>query len=67
MYMWLKYSRLKHENFLIEAEIDQLKKLIEKLEIGIKEWQKYEFYKEKIAREELQMAREGDYIYYFKN
>lgn len=58
---------LKHENILIEQEIEQLKNTIEKLENNIKEWQDYSFYKEKVAREQLQMARAEDYIYYLPN
>jgi cell division protein FtsB len=55
---------LKKENKLISQEIAHLSQEVARLENKCKEWQDYPFYKEKIAREHLQMARDGDYIFY---
>lgn len=59
--------KLKQENLLISQEIVILQQEVNALENKCIEWQKYPFYKEKIAREQLQMAREDDYIFYITN
>lgn len=56
--------RLKQENLTIEKEIQGLKLEVAELEKTIQEWHHYPYYKEKIAREQLQMAQQGDSVYY---
>ena len=56
---------LKKDNKLLEQEINGLQHEANELETTLKEWQEYSFYKEKIAREQLQMACEDELIYYF--
>jgi hypothetical protein len=41
-----------------------MKDEIEQLEQEIYAWQTDDFYKEKVAREQLQMARKGDELFY---
>ena len=50
--------------FGLEEHVMQIKNEIEVLEKEIYVWQSDDFYKEKIAREQLQMARKGDELYY---
>ena len=59
--------KIKKENLEIFHEIGILQHEVAQLEKKCQEWQEYSFYKEKIAREQLQMAREGDLIYYYSN
>ncbi len=55
---------IKRENSTLEGSIVQLQQEIASLERDIVQWDTNLFYKEKIAREQLQLAREGDEIYY---
>ncbi|MEX0940509.1 MAG: septum formation initiator family protein [Candidatus Babeliales bacterium] len=55
--------RTKQENKQVEQEIRQLQEEIVNLEQLIYAWKKYPFYKEKIAREQLQMACADENIY----
>lgn len=48
----------------LEKNVVSLKKDIEQLEKEIHAWQTDDFYKEKVAREQLQMARKGDELFY---
>lgn len=48
----------------LQSTVDQLKKEIAVVESEIELWQTDDFYKEKVAREQLQMARKGDEIFY---
>lgn len=48
----------------LQTNVVQLKKEIDQLEGEIYAWQTDDFYKEKIAREQLQMARKGDELFY---
>ncbi len=48
---------LKNDIMVLDAEIAQLEK-------EMYAWQTDDFYKEKIAREQLQMARKGDELFY---
>jgi cell division protein FtsB len=48
----------------LEKNVVELKSEIEKLEQEIYAWQTDDFYKEKVAREQLQMARKGDELFY---
>jgi cell division protein FtsB len=56
--------RLKQENISIEQEIGVLQLEVANLAKTIQEWHDYPYYTEKIAREQLQMARQGDIVYY---
>ena len=48
----------------LEKNILQLKNEVAQLEEEIYKWETDDFYKEKIAREQLQMARKGDELFY---
>lgn len=48
----------------LEKNVVKLKDDIKKLEEEMYVWQTDDFYKEKIAREQLQMARKGDELFY---
>ena len=48
----------------LEKSVVHLKADIEQLENEIHAWQTNDFYKEKVAREQLQMARKGDELFY---
>jgi len=51
----------------LEKNIDQLKAEVISLEKEIYAWQTDDFYKEKVAREQLQMARKGDELFYISS
>jgi cell division protein FtsB len=53
----LSVVELQKNLILLDDEIVQLKK-------EIYAWQTNDFYKEKVAREQLQMARKGDELFY---
>ena len=55
---------LAQENDVLRNKNNQIKKEIQQLEQECEEWEHSSFYKEKIARERLQMARQDDVIYY---
>ena len=57
-------TQRRQEALVLEQEIQQLACQIEVFEAEIDEWDANDFYKEKIAREQLQMARKDDEIYY---
>lgn len=48
---------LKKDILVLDEEIEQLEK-------EMYAWQHDDFYKEKVAREQLQMARKGDELFY---
>jgi len=48
----------------LQKNITQLKGDIDQLEHEMYAWQTDDFYKEKVAREQLQMARKGDELFY---
>ena len=54
---------LKKENDILEQEIVKTEREIALLRQEIDEWNLYPYYKEKIAREQLQMARKDEIIY----
>lgn len=56
--------QLKQENQQLDAEIVQMQQEISDWEQKIALWESDDFYKEKVAREQLQMARVGDEIFY---
>ncbi|EKD23220.1 MAG: hypothetical protein ACD_82C00195G0002 [uncultured bacterium] len=61
-----RISEIDEENQKLCMEVFVLKGEIEKIEKEIQEWQATDFYKEKFARERLQMAKQGDEIYFIK-
>lgn len=60
-----KMTSLKKENQLLLDELVLLEKEVKKLEDDFQKWEHIPFYKEKCAREELQMARDTDDVYFF--
>ncbi len=54
----------KIENKQLALHIKTLTEEIKKLEDETKEWENNPFYREKVAREQLQMARPTDEVYY---
>lgn len=54
---------LEQENEHLEGKIIQLRGEITTLESEIDVWQTQTFYQEKMAREQLQMARAGEIVY----
>ncbi len=57
-------QQLHNENEQLEQNIDQLSQQVTQLEHEITVWEINDFYKEKVAREQLQMSRKDDEIYY---
>lgn len=55
---------VKQENMVLEQHLDVLRAEVSELKDTLVAWEQYPFYKEKIAREQLQMARKGDQVYY---
>ena len=55
---------LKRSNAQLEKSIYALKIENKQLESTINDWQQYPFYKEKLAREKLQLGYPEDRIYY---
>lgn len=55
---------MQKENELVYEKITYLNNEIAVLEEEVSEWENNSFYKEKIAREELQMAKKGDEVYF---
>lgn len=58
--------QLRHKNSAFEVTIADLEKEVDGLEVRLSEWDADPFYKEKVAREQLQMARKGDMVYYVR-
>lgn len=56
--------RLQHENAQAEREIATMQAEVQDLETRVFAWNNHPFYKEKLAREQLQMARPGEIVYY---
>lgn len=59
-------SLSEHKNVVVDMKkhIERLNEEVTSLEHEIHIWQTDDFYKEKIAREQLQMARKGDELFY---
>jgi len=57
-------QKIEQENMRLGDDIALLQHDVHELEFSIAQWHESSFYKEKIAREQLQMARAGDQIYY---
>ncbi|MDP3889370.1 MAG: septum formation initiator family protein [bacterium] len=56
--------QLRQENKKLDTDIGQLNLSIARLKNEVVAWQEDPFCQEKFAREQLQMARSGDEIYY---
>ncbi len=54
------------ENMEIRSQIKQLTTQVQELETSIHNWQTYDFFKEQMAREQLQLARSNEMIYLLK-
>lgn len=52
------------EEVTMRENVDQLRTQVATLKQEIENWQKHPFHKEKIAREQLQMARPDDEVFY---
>ncbi len=61
-----KLSLLRDENMKLDQEIKLLQSEIATLDSEIVAWNTDSFYKEKVAREQLQMAREHEEILFIK-
>lgn len=61
-----KLYKLRDENSTLEEEIVALSKEIAGLDNEMIAWNTDPFYKERVAREQLQMAREQDEIFFIK-
>ena len=55
---------LSAENNELELRVSALREDVQKLEHTIVAWNQHPFYKEQVAREQLQMARKDEIIYY---
>ena len=51
----------------MSVSTDQLQQEVKTIQEDIDLWKTDDFYKEKIAREQLQMARKGDKLFYIKS
>ena len=58
------FIQMHEKNIKIKQETVQLKGMIATLDQDISAWHDNSFYKEKIAREALQMARRDEQVYY---
>ncbi len=63
-YGFVMVRTMNAEYVQLAIEINELTFAIALLEKDIKEWYTHPFYQEKIAREELHMARKDDEVYY---
>ena len=59
------FKQLAEENTVVEEKIQALRADIAQLDRSITACKSDSFYKERIAREQLQMARKEDVLYYF--
>ncbi len=55
---------LRSENIVLKQCVEEIKKEIVMEENNLHVWQTNTFYKEKLAREQLQMVRGGEEVYY---
>lgn len=60
-----KLHNYKKQNIQILAEITTLQAEVAALRLALAEWDDHPFYKEKFAREELQMGKENEVIYHY--
>lgn len=61
-----KLCNLRDENIKLEHEIVELQRDVANLDHEIAGWNSDPFYKEKVAREQLQMARKDEEILFVK-
>lgn len=61
-----KLSQIQQENVQLEKDIELLKLEIQQIELQVAQWNSDPYYKEKIAREQLQMARADEQIIFIK-
>jgi cell division protein FtsB len=54
----------KKENQVLQVDVDDLKKGVEKLEGQLRDWESDNFHKEKVARERLHMSRPNEHTYH---
>lgn len=54
---------LRGENQALETAIHNLQQDIRSLEKSLEDWERFSFYKEKYAREQLHMGFKGDMVY----
>ncbi len=71
VYLWgldgvNRYHKICEENVRVEQDILVLKKEVQDLQEELVAWQTDPFYKEKVAREQLQMARPGEELFYIQ-
>ncbi len=59
-------KNLNLENVKLDEKISVLKKEVEHLSSKLEDLNKYDYYKEKIARQNLQMAKKDEIIYFLK-
>ncbi len=62
----LTLHSLQNDNVKLENEITQLQSEISSLQRDITAWESDPFFKEKVARELLQMARQSEEIFFIK-
>lgn len=55
---------LQKENRVLQSQLHGQRQEIAQLEHEIAQWEAHPFYKEKVAREQLQMARKNEQVYY---
>lgn len=60
----VKLHEIHGEEVTICTGVDQLRQEVVTLKQDIEAWHKHPFHKEKIAREQLQMARPDDEVFY---
>lgn len=60
-------QKLKHENAVLEKDIFASEQELSDLAAEVVAWQTEPFYKEKLAREHLHMARTDEEIYYLND
>lgn len=56
-------ARIRAENSVIEKKLVLMEREVKELEGEVVAWQTNDFLKEKVAREQLQLARAGEEIY----
>lgn len=61
-----KLSQVEQENAQLKTDINQLQQEVKELELQVAQWNSDSYYKEKVAREQLQMARADDQIIFIQ-
>jgi cell division protein FtsB len=56
--------KISKENTELAFQINELKTEVEFLEQKVADWQSSSFYQEKVARETLHMAKQGEEVYF---